>query len=188
MSKTLILVKHSLPEIIKDLPACEWRLSEEGRLRAHRLAERLRSHPFDVLVSSVEPKALETAQIITAKCGVNLHVIEGLQEHERSKVPYLSSAQFESVVREFFENPDVLVFGSETANEAHERFSNAVHSVLAQQEGGTSVIVSHGTVISLYVSHLTGEPDFALWNKLGLPGFIVLDLQSNALITIENIL
>lgn len=188
MSKTLVLVKHSLPEISKDLPASKWRLSEEGRLRAHRLADRLISYPIEVLVSSVERKALETAKIISVKCGVNLQEVEGLHEHERSRVPYLSKVEFEMAVREFFENPDVLVFGSETANEAHERFCRAVHSVLVDSESRSTAIVSHGTVISLYVSRLTGGSDFGLWDKLGLPGFIVLDMQSNTLITLENII
>ena len=41
MNKYLILVKHSLPEIAENVPAHEWKLSEEGRVRARRLAERL---------------------------------------------------------------------------------------------------------------------------------------------------
>ena len=39
--QTLILVKHSLPEIDPSVPANEWRLSCEGRRRARKLGERL---------------------------------------------------------------------------------------------------------------------------------------------------
>ena len=41
IARHLILVKHSLPEIMEDVPAREWILSAEGRARCKRLADRL---------------------------------------------------------------------------------------------------------------------------------------------------
>lgn len=188
MNGRLILVKHSLPEIKEDLPAREWRLSEEGRLRARRLAEKLSSYPIDFLFSSNEQKARETAQMIAEKCGLELQVVNELHEHERTQVPYLSKLEFEAAVQAFFKNPDTLVFGSETANQTHARFSRAVYSVLAGKDDRSIAIVSHGTVISLFVSRLTGRSDYQLWTALGLPGYIVLDMQLKRLIAIESIL
>jgi len=187
MKNYLLLVKHSLPEIKKSLPAREWELSETGRLRAHLLAERLRPYQPEAIVSSIEPKAVETAKIIAGKHELGLQIVEDLHEHDREQIPYLSRAEFEMSVRQFFINPDRLVFGSETANEAHLRFSQAVHSILNIHQSKTTVVVSHGTVISLFVSRLTGISDLLLWNELGLPGFVVLDMNSSTLITRENI-
>jgi len=51
----------------------------------------------------------------------------------------------------------------------------------------TVLVVAHGTVISLFVSWLTGEDGYLLWDKLGLPSFLVLDVKSKALLKIENI-
>ncbi|HJS17158.1 MAG TPA: histidine phosphatase family protein, partial [Anaerolineales bacterium] len=95
---------------------------------------------------------------------------------------------FEAAVRCFFDQPDILVFGDESANAAYRRFSSAVYSTLIGLNGNLSVIVSHGTVISLFASRLTEEPGETIWNKLGLPGFVVLDMKSNTLVAIENIL
>jgi broad specificity phosphatase PhoE len=36
-------------------------------------------------------------------------------------------------------------------------------------------VVTHGTVIALYVAELTGEDPFTLWRRMGLPSFAVLD-------------
>ncbi len=188
MKKYLILVKHSLPEVVENVPAREWRLSEEGQLRAERLAERMISYQPQVLISSTEPKAKQTAEIVERKLQIPLHVAENLHEHDRSNFRYLSKERFEAAVCEFFAKPDLLVFGNEKANEAHTRFSSAVYSVLSRHENKTVVIVSHGTVISLFASKLTGLPGFSLWKELGLPSFLVLDVQSNTLITCENIL
>jgi broad specificity phosphatase PhoE len=50
------------------------------------------------------------------------------------------------------------------------------------------MIVAHGTVISLFVASLTGISAFSLWAELGLPSFVVVDMQSNTIIAKENIL
>jgi broad specificity phosphatase PhoE len=186
MSKPLILVKHSVPEIQNDRPARAWKLSPEGRLRAQLLSERMRSYPVEAVFSSVEPKAVETAQIIAAACDVELQVVEGLQEHDRSNVPYLARPEFESAVQQFFRQPDTLVFGRETADQAYERFSDAITSLLEKYKNQEIVIVAHGTVISLFVSRLTGTSAFLLWEKLGLPSFVVIDIDAARLITMEN--
>ncbi len=187
MKKYLILVKHSLPEIQEELPAREWKLSEEGRIRAGRLAERLIEYQPEVVVSSIEPKATETAEILADKLKVEFHIVDGLHEHDRHTTPYLSKADFEHSVQAFFANPETLVFGSESAEEAYQRFAQAVYSVLESLKEETVVIVTHGTVISLLVSRLTGLSSLSLWKELGLPSFIVIDRQSNQLLAKENI-
>lgn len=188
MNKFLILVKHSLPKIVEDQPAHRWHLSGDGAERASRLADRLSTFRPEVLVSSAEPKARETAQIIAEFHRLSVDVIDNLHEHDRSETGFLSKDEFQNAVHEFFLKPDELVFGKETANEACARFSKAVHSILETYRNKTVLIVSHGTVISLFVSRLTGISDYSLWKDLGLPGFVVLDITSNKLIAQENIL
>ena len=185
--QTLILVKHSLPEIVENVPASEWKLSAEGRLRCKNLAERLAKYRPEQVVSSVEPKARETAEILAGELGLAANEFEGLHEHDRNNVGYLSSDKFQETVREFFARPDVLVFGNETAKQAYIRFRKAIHSILSQSPNKTIVVVAHGTVISLFVSRYIGISDFSLWNEFGLPSFVVLDMQSNVLIEKENI-
>jgi len=188
MKKYLILVKHSLPEIVENVPAQKWELSDEGRVRAQKLAARLNRFQPEVIVSSVEPKAKQTAKIIAAKHNLELQIVKDLHEHDRSKVGYLPKDEFQGAVRRFFENPATLVFGSETADECHARFQQAVHSILDHNLDKTIVIVAHGTVISLFVSRLTRISDQLLWNDLALPSFVVIDVQAPALIERENIL
>lgn len=186
MNKPLLLVKHSLPEIVESTPAKSWRLSKEGRVRAERLAERLAKYQPEVLISSVEPKARETAEIVGASLQLDVQIIEGLHEHDRTTSPYLARDEFRKVVQEFFLHPDDLVFGLETANEAHSRFSKVVHRIYDASQDQSIAIISHGTVISLFVGRLTGVSDFSLWNELGLPSFVVLDMNSRTVLAQEN--
>jgi broad specificity phosphatase PhoE len=187
MNKYLILVKHSIPEIVETLPAREWKLSELGRARALRLAELLKQYQPEVVISSTESKAKETAEIIAGRHQIEYRVAEDLHEHDRSNVPYLAHDEFQASVHEFFLKPDELVFGRESADQAHARFYRRVHSILNEHPDKTVVIVTHGTVISLFVSRLTGSSDFEIWNMLGLPSFIAIELGSNTLIVRENI-
>ena len=188
MKRLLILVKHSLPEIVEGEPAQAWELSEAGRTLARKLAARLKGYEPDVIFSSFEPKAKQTAEIIAAKTDLQIQFVEALHEHDRSQVGYLQKDKFEAAVREFFEKPGNLVFGSESADACYKRFHQAVHSILDQNFGRTVVIVAHGTVISLFVSRLTGMSDWSLWKDLALPSFIVMDVQTATFIERENIL
>jgi broad specificity phosphatase PhoE len=187
MTKYLILVKHSVPEIQADHPANTWHLSQEGQQRAQRLAAQLKSFEPEVILSSSEPKAKETADILARQLQLNVRIIPGLHEHDRRNVSYLSHDKFQAAIRDFFQKPNELVFGNESADEAYSRFYRALHSILNEHKDQTVVIVTHGTVISLFVSRLTGSSDLELWQMLGLPSFIALDLGSNTVIVRSNI-
>ena len=66
--------------------------------------------------------------------------------------------------------------GHETADEAHARFAAALGRVLAGYPVGNLAIVSHGTVITLFISRAGGLDPFPFWARLGLPAFAVLTL------------
>jgi broad specificity phosphatase PhoE len=186
MRKSLILVKHSLPDVLAHLPANHWKLSEEGRMRVQWLAEKIRPFEPEAIISSNEPKAKETAEILARLLGLELEVAEDLHEHDRVDTPLLDPETFQTSVRNFFQQPDQLVFGRETANQAHTRFERAIHAILHNHPEKTVLIVSHGTVISLFVSRRTGTTDWQLWSELGLPSFVVLDREASRLIARET--
>ncbi len=182
--KYLILVKHSLPEMIPTIPAKQWKLSNEGQLRCKRLAEKLASYSPEIVISSTEPKAIETAQNIARHMGTSFRTLEGLHEHDRAGVGFLHREQFESRVHELFEHPDELVMGAETANQARERFTNALLSIETEYPDQNIVVVAHGTVITLFVEEVTGLEPFPFWRKLDVPSFVVLSLPGHELITV----
>jgi len=185
--KPLILVKHSLPEIVERIPASEWNLSEEGRSRAQTLAGLLSTYQPEVVISSNEPKATQTAEIISEQLKVPFKVFENLHEHDRRGMPYFGKIEFQQLVREFFAKPNKLVFGSETASQVVDRFRRAIENVIAQFEHRTIVIVAHGTAISPFVEWLAGVDGYELWRELDLPSFVVLDLPSKKIIETINL-
>jgi broad specificity phosphatase PhoE len=166
----LLLVKHSLPAIDPAVPPAEWPLSEEGKARCEHLALRLREFDPAAIVSSTEPKAAETA----AALSVEVTFDERLREPDRSGVPWLGEAEFGRAVGAAFERPDEIVFGRESIAAARNRFAASVEDH-RRHVSGTLVVVAHGTVIAAYAAAQAGVDGFALWRRLGLPSFVVLD-------------
>lgn len=183
-TQNLVLVRHSLPEIDPAVPSRLWHLSAEGKKRCVLLAERLAGYDPVHIVSSVEPKAVETARIVADHLGLPCNTGPDLHEHDRSNVVGLSRAAFQKVVVRLFEKPDERVFGTETAVEARERFTTALSGVLARHPTGSIAVVTHGTVLSLYVGQQTDMDPYVLWRKLGLPCFVVLDRASLDLVEV----
>ena len=163
-----------MPRIDPLAPACDWMLSDEGRTGALRLAERLEAHLPGAIASSVEPKARDTAEIVGDYLNCPVKVESGLHEHDRRNVGVLDQAAFQAAVSELFDRPSELVFGRETANAAHERFHAAVRAVASKYEPETVAIVTHGTVMTLFLSRLLEVEPFPMWRRLGLPSFAVV--------------
>lgn len=177
--RRLFLIRHSLPEFATGIPASQWRLSDEGRRRCQPLADRLAAYKLTSIISSEEAKAIETGQICAGRLSLPFETAPGLHEHQRGVVNDLGSREaFEAQVGRFFEQPDKLVFGRETANQAYARFSKAIAAVVAQHPSGNLAVVSHGTVMTLFVARATDLAPFPFWKSLGLPAFAVLSLPA----------
>jgi broad specificity phosphatase PhoE len=169
-------VKHALPELDFGVPADEWRLSPEGKARCVPLADRLRQFRFTMVACSPELKAVETAQLMSSQLEFPIQVVAELYEHRRQHVRMEGQDEFERHIAQLFAEPGQLVYGEETADQAHSRFADAVHSLVARNPEGNIALIAHGTVITLFVARACGLEPFALWKQLGLPSYIVLDL------------
>jgi broad specificity phosphatase PhoE len=184
MPNTLILIRHSQSQTEPDRPASQWPLTKEGRRRCIALAECLAAYAPDVIVTSRERKASETGALVAARMGRPIAVADGLHEHQREQVGWLSNPAFEQAVAAFFTRPDDLVFGEETAGQAGARFDSAVRDVIAAHSGQTVAIVSHGTVITLFIAQHAGVAPLPFWNSLDMPAIVVMSLPDLKLLEV----
>lgn len=177
MGTKLILIRHSLVHIEPGVPSREWPLSEDGRSRAQHLAPQLIPYNTTRIITSDEAKARQTGQIIADALALPWQSAPNLHEHDRQGTPFFSGkAAFETAVSRFFHHPDTLILGNETAHQAFTRFDTAVHHLLAAHPNDTLAIVSHGTVLTLFLSHYNLFAPFSFWQKLQMPDFFVVDL------------
>jgi broad specificity phosphatase PhoE len=187
-ARSLILVRHSMPEIDTGVPANQWRLSDEGRRRCDELAKRLAAYQPHIIITSLEPKAIETGQIVANALGLPIATAPNLHEHERPQVePFGTREQFQARVCRLFEHPGELIFGNETADESHSRFAGAIASVLEAHPSGNLAVVTHGTVLTLFVARAAGLDPVPFWKQLGLPAFVALSLPAMEVEAVENL-
>lgn len=142
------------------------------------MAERLARYAPSRVVASLEPKATETGAIVAERLGVPLSTAEGLHEHDRRTSGFLGSDEFAARIQQLFAHPDSVVFGRESASTALTRFAAAVDRV-ADEQTGDVVIVSHGTVIALFVAARAHVDAPDLWARLGLPSYVALELPDH---------
>ena len=174
--RSLVLVKHSMPEGELDRPASAWRLGEIGRRRSELLATQLCGFNPSVVWCSKEPKAVETAEIVAGVFGIPVRIADGLEEHHRSAGLFFpTQEEFEAAVERFFCKPDQLVLGTETAEQALGRITASIDTVIEAEQTDT-VVITHGTVMTLYLASIAGVRRMSLWSRLGLPSFVVLTL------------
>jgi broad specificity phosphatase PhoE len=162
-------------------------LTETGRQRCQQAAAELAAYQLSRIVTSTELKAIETGELIGQSLGIPVTQFDGLQEQLRETAGYQPTpADFEAAIIRLFEQPDTLVYGEETANQALQRFTQACESVIAGQPTGDIALVSHGTVISLFVAAKTGCDPIAFWRQLRQPALVVFSLPDFNLIRVVN--
>ena len=173
-----------MPQVDVETPAHEWRLGPVGVAGAGAIATSLgRRYVPSRIVASREPKATQTGAIIAERLHLPLLTPDGLHEHDRRAIRFLPADEFASRIRDLFAHPETAVFGSESARAALARFTAAV-DLITHEDSGDVVIVSHGTVISLFVGARANVDAAQLWATLGLPSYVALELPSHRIIEI----
>lgn len=123
---------------------------------------------IEVIVSSLEQKALQTAQPFADRVGIELTVNVGLGEHDRRNSGFLEGSEFNENLKTAFDDPEASPKRWETTGDALVRFKNALDEIDAKYEGKKILVVTHGTVLSLYFADQLGVQDqvYDRWTNL----------------------
>lgn len=174
ITSSLILVRHAAPQIDVTVPAHTWPLSDKGRDSCYELAERLRPHGPTRIITSTETKARQTGDIIANTLQLPIEDQSGLHEHDRSNVTDLDQATFQILVARLLTDPNTLVFGQETGTQARNRFTQAIFSIRRRYPDDTLIVVTHGTVLTLFIALYNPIDPVSWWQNLRLPDFFCL--------------
>jgi broad specificity phosphatase PhoE len=179
MSNTLYLIRHAHTQQTM-LPVETWPLSELGRQQAHKLAEQPFWQEVHIICTSVEPKAIQTAQIVAERHDLPVKPSFDLRELRR---PGGHVSDYESAVRQVLENPERSVNGWEPAGEAQTRIVTAIERLLALHENETLAVVSHGLVLTLYLAYLAdATPTLDLWHSIPFASAVQLDPETHQIL------
>ena len=130
-----------------------------------------------IIYSSSEAKAVETAKILAETLSLTHKVNPGLAEFDRPALSIVSEEDHFDRYEPLFTNPEEPYLGSESANAALERFESAIKEIIKEPLEDERLVVTHGTVMSLFLNKYNEELDgFDVWKKLGCPSYAVLSL------------
>ncbi len=135
-------------------------LDELGRKQAHELAERAAAHGFAVLWSSTLLRARETAEIVAARIGLELHEDARLMETDAGDWTDRPFGEVQAESPELFAkfvtgDPTFAFPGGESFAEQEVRVCAAVDEI--ERGPLPALVVCHGMVIRAALSGRTGH-------------------------------
>ena len=175
--RIVALVRHAEPRVAPDVPSSEWDLRAAGLRNCVALAETLCRFLPAILVSSTEPKAVQTARLIAQQLGLEMTSRDGLREHKRSG-EFLPKSTFHSNIQASFANPTKVEFGRESCDELGLRIEDEVHKALSRVPDSNVMLVTHGTAMTSFIMRHWQVDPFEVWKSLGLPAYLAFTLPT----------
>lgn len=139
-------------------------LNETGRNQARQVAEAVEDLDINLIISSPQKRALETARIIAEK--VNVEIITDADLKERS-FGELEGMTFGDVLKKHPEFMEIIrsadgkaTQGSESLSEVENRIKRFLKSLSAFENHKRILLVSHGGTGRVFLKLLKGIADF----------------------------
>jgi broad specificity phosphatase PhoE len=142
-------------------------LSEQGREQSIQLAEFIAKHPVTHIFSGDLRRAQQTASFIAAKSGLTIEVIPSLREIRFGEWEGLTwdevSQKDAAYAQRWMEQYPLLPApAGEEFRAFQKRVQAALSEVVAQSNGGSAVVVTHGGVIRTFLLYVLKLPESAL--------------------------
>lgn len=164
----LVLVRHGLTDWNEDgrlLGRIDVSLNVRGRRQAERVARALERFSLDAVVSSPQPRTLQTAEPIAASHELEVRVVPELDEvwlsacwQGKTVAELRGDAELERLIDDPTHRTEVI----EPIEEVRERSVAAVERLMERYPDGRIVAVSHGDPLRTIVLHYLGLPLGAL--------------------------
>jgi broad specificity phosphatase PhoE len=165
-------VRHAMPTVEEGVDPAHWHLDDATRAHTRAWADRLEvGERVGALVSSPEPKALETAVAIAERWPADLRPDDRLREAAR---PWIGTG-YRAIAHRYLRGE--LPEGWEAQEAVAERVRAAVRDAQGAAGSGSVVVVGHGLALSIHLGDRLGA-DFdreSFWSRLAFPDAWALD-------------
>lgn len=178
-----LLIRHAATIQDPTQPSKKWKVTEEAARACRDLATKIRPVGPTLTITSTEAKAKATGDFLAEALGLPVFSTDGLEEHDRTGVPYVADdLVWQATLKNLFHKPQERVLGKETAIEALERFEATLKRELDAHNDDRPILVSHATVISLFVAKYNNLDPYAFWQTVRMPDALLLRRSDFALI------
>lgn len=180
----LVFIRHSKSLVNPNIPITSWGLSEEGRILAKKLNSLPQTKTIEVIYSSLQPKALQTAALATENLDIAVKKDNNLTESTSFTNKFVSLKELEENTRRYYAEKTCSINGGETFKEAQDRFAKALEDIVKKEQGKETIgIVSHGNILAGFVSQITEADPFEIIEKIAQPDVAVFDWNTKQFIS-----
>jgi broad specificity phosphatase PhoE len=142
-------LRHAETRWDRTTPSAKWFLSERGKRDASQLASSGIFDYIDIIITSCEDKALQTALPIAERLGKEITSLMELNDLYKGE-SVLEEDKYFKTIELCLKNPRESFNGWESASHALERFSRKIDEIDSAYNDKNILIVSHGCVLNLY--------------------------------------
>ncbi|MBN2100602.1 histidine phosphatase family protein [Candidatus Dojkabacteria bacterium] len=176
----LILIRHSKTNVDPKTPICQWGLSEEGISLAQKLSNEPEVQSLDVIYSSLQTKALETALILAKPNAIPIKTDDNLTEVTSFTKEHFGY-KYTQNVSDFYSGKVLRLANGESADEGLKRFNEAIE-MIEKVETAAGIfkagIVSHGNILSFYTAQFSDLTPIQIEQRIQMPDYAILDTRS----------
>ncbi|REB07275.1 histidine phosphatase family protein [Sporosarcina sp. BI001-red] len=148
-------------------------LTELGMQQADMLAEFLSTIHFDRIISSPFERSIQSISPFAKRTGITIETDERLTERVLSTEDL---SDWLEKLEASFEEMELSFAGGESSLEATKRVVEVLEEI-KMSEAETSVIVTHGNLLSLALKNYDENFGFVNWKKLSNPDIFLLQFD-----------
>ena len=160
----LFLIRHGRQS--SNLCNVDVGLSPEGHEQAKLLAKRLCAFDIDGIYSSRLIRARETAAHISDELGLEVNVIDGIEEIEFGEWTGISDRELDKMFpeirhRHYHGEEDIRYPGGENGEDCAVRYDDAIHNIIRRASNlnqNRIVVVTHGMAMRAWICRIFDMP------------------------------
>lgn len=160
MNNAFIFLRHAESKVDKNIKISNWELSKKGKNDALDISKLKLFNDVDIIISSNEEKAYQTAYPLSEKLYKEVIRDKFLNEIDRDHGRFIDdNEEYLKNMKFCVENRNESINNWETGNHAIERFTKQIIEIDNKYFNKKILIVAHGGVINLYFAKILGELD-----------------------------
>lgn len=167
LKNNYFFLRHAETQKDPETNAKDWVLTDDALLKINEYINTGILKDVNIIFTSKENKAIATAKPITLKYGLLSLELENFNEIRRSN-KFLNDEEFLIQKRNQMTNLSTEIDGGESGISAIERFEIGMQKIDEMFDNKTILIVTHGTIMSLYFAKIKNElpSAFERWQSL----------------------
>ncbi len=159
-NNTFIFLRHAETKVDSNIKISHWILTKKGKNDAFNISKLKLFDDVDIIISSNEDKAYQTAYPLSEKLHKEIIRDENLNEIIRDHGRFIKNKEeYLKNMKLCVENRNQRFNNWETGNHALERFSKRIEEIDSKYSNKKILIAAHGGVINLYFAKILGELD-----------------------------